>query len=107
MSRYTINDLKVHGIDQSLITEAIETIMIIQAQFTQPYYCVVFRFHEAPEALLKVCCLNGGDEDWLVVMAGQEEEPDWLPRWISHMDSCDDPDVYIISNSIVYVGSHA
>lgn len=104
--RYTINDLEAHGIDQSLITDAIETIMIIQAHFTQPYHCVVFEFYEAPEALQKVCCLNGGDEDWLVVTASSDE-PDWLPRWISNMDSCDNPDVYIIGNSIVYVGSHA
>ena len=64
MSRYTTNDLEAHGIDQSLITDAIKTIKIIQALpwLNQPHYCMVFRFHEAPNALQKVCCLNGGDE---------------------------------------------
>jgi hypothetical protein len=109
MSKYNREDLIAHGIDEDNIIEAIETIYTIQAHFTEPFHCVVFQFYEAPEILRKVCCLNGGDEDWLVV-TNFNEEPDWLPYWIAKMDSCESPDVYILGslgNAIIYVGSHA
>ena len=103
MSKYTIEKLLDCYAEQEQIAEAISTINSI---LPEKSYCVVFRFCEAPEILRKVCCLNGGDEDWLIV-TNFKEEPEWLPRWIAKTDSCESPDVYLFGNSIVYVGSHS
>lgn len=65
---------------------------------------VVWPFHGAPDDLRTLCSYNGGDEDWLVVT---EKEPDYLPVWIESLDTCHEPDVYILNNLVIYVGSHS
>ncbi len=100
MSKYTIKDLLASGIAQGDIEKAKEicNIWIDVAKWN------VFEFYDAPEEIRKVCCLNGGDEDWLIIT---EKEPSWFPRWLEKTDSCDDPDEYLLGNAVVYVGSHA
>lgn len=105
MSKYTIKDLIEHGIEQSIIDDAREILLVIQGHVENENQAVVFPFYEAPKALRKACCLNGGDEDWLVIT--WKEPTPWLPRWIEKTDSCENPDVYLFGNAIVYVGSHA
>lgn len=65
---------------------------------------VVIPFDDVPEPVRKVFNWNGGDEDWLVVT---RKEPEYLPPWIERLDSCHEPDVYVLDNLVVYVGSHA
>jgi hypothetical protein len=67
---------------------------------------VVMPFSDAPQPLREVFSWNGGDEDWLVVTRN-ETEVGWLPSWIGHTDSCEEPDIYVLDGFVVYVGSHA
>jgi hypothetical protein len=68
----------------------------------------VWRFYDAPEELREIFNYNGGDEDWLVITRSDMLDL-WTPNWIEMMDSCNDPDKYIINNTdiVVFVGSHS
>jgi len=107
-NRYTIKDMMSYGISESTIADAQELLLVIQgyaeASVEGGHTCIVYPFYEAPLAIRKACCLNGGDEDWMAILW---REPEIMPRWIEKMDSCEDPDVYIFGNAIVYIGSHA
>lgn len=65
---------------------------------------VVIVFHRAPQLLQDVCRLNGGDEDWFVLT---HVVPDDLPHWVLAMDSCCDPDIYMLNGVNIVVASHA
>jgi hypothetical protein len=64
---------------------------------------IVFAWEDTPGAIKKVCNLNGGDEDWVAITTA---EPNWLPSWVSRLDSCDEPDTYLLQGVVIYVGSH-
>ena len=100
MSRYTLEDL----IEAQISPEDIRKAGLYARTFSSDAKWTVFEFYDAPEEIRKVCCFNGGDEDWLVIT---EKEPEYFPRWLEKTDSCDSPDVYVFQNAIVYVGSHA
>jgi len=68
---------------------------------------VVWPFYEAPELLRMTCNSNGGDEDWLAVVA-----PTYKGRYIRWMEDphfgCSGVDVYRFSDGwSVHVGCHA
>jgi hypothetical protein len=67
---------------------------------------VVFRWDLAPESIRKLCCYNGGDEDWMIIVKSSDD-PEWIPNWLEHTDSCYEPDVYVLDGVVIYVGSHA
>lgn len=64
---------------------------------------IVYKWENAPKNIRKVCCFNGGDEDWVIIT---KKEPEFFPLWIERTDSCSEPDVYLFNNCVVYVGSH-
>jgi hypothetical protein len=68
----------------------------------------VWEFHNAPKEITDIFNYNGGDEDWLVLTRSAMLES-WTPSWIERMDSCDEPDKYIINGTdiVVFVGSHS
>lgn len=66
----------------------------------------VFRWDLAPETLRRLCCYNGGDEDWMVIVR-KSDDPEWTPSWLEHTDSCYEPDIYVLDEVVIYVGSHA
>lgn len=68
--------------------------------YGNPY--LVWKFHEAPKELQRICNWNGGDEDWLVIT---EKEPEFLPSWIDNMSA--DVDTYVLNGLVIYVGSHS
>jgi len=65
---------------------------------------VVWAWEDAPNAVRKLCNWNGGDEDWVAV---RRQEPEYLPNWVERLDTCHDPDVYVLNGVVVYVGNHA
>ena len=65
---------------------------------------VIFEFDNAPPELKLLCNYNGGDEDWMVIARKEPERPVW---WLLYTDSCLEPDIYILDNVIIYIGSHA
>lgn len=65
---------------------------------------LVLRFENVPEVFRKVCCFNGGDEDWMVL---SKEKTEWTPNWLEHTDSCYEPDVYSLDGLVIYVGTHS
>lgn len=103
MSKYYLNDLR-KAIDPALIEEAEFILDKIFLQLENESQIVVFPFYEAPKELKKICCFNGGDEDWMVITFKQITP--WVPRWIDKTDSCETPDVYTLGNITIYVGSH-
>jgi hypothetical protein len=105
MSKYSLNDLINAEIDPALIEDAKIVLDGIYLKLESQSQIVVFPFYEAPTALRKVCCLNGGDEDWMIITF--KEITPWVPRWIDKTDSCETPDEYTIGNVTIYVGSHA
>ena len=104
MARYTKSDLIESQIDPALIDRAEAVLLSIKNKRENEYQVVVFSFYKAPKCLQKVCCFNGGDEDWMIILW---QEFEWTPRWIEKTDSCEDPDIYIFGNAIIYIGSHA
>lgn len=64
----------------------------------------IFRFADALPSLKKLCCWNGGDEDWMVIA---KEEPTYVPPWLDAIDVSCDPDVYVLNGVVIYVGSHS
>jgi hypothetical protein len=75
-------------------------IAYLASTYGDPY--IVWKFHEAPEELRKICNFNGGDEDWLVIT---EKEPEFLPFWIENISP--DFDTYDLNGLVIYVGSHS
>lgn len=66
---------------------------------------IVWSFYDAPYYLRKLCCWNGGDEDWLVLT--DKQFPDFPPMWIEQLDTCQEPDIYSLDGVTIYVGSHS
>lgn len=100
MARYTKESLLESGIDAETVKAAEFCGLMCEPG---PSF-IVWAWRDAPEELRKLCCLNGGDEDWLVLT---EKEPAYVPSWVEHLDTCVDPDVYVLDRVVLYVGSHA
>lgn len=100
MARYIREELLQ---DKIVTEETMRHAEDIGSVYLQSGMYAVFEWEYAPLFLRQVCCLNGGDEDWLVIC---KEEPNWFPRWLEKTDSGEEPDVYILKHMIVYVGSH-
>lgn len=98
MERFTEKDLKEGGLELSAEQKEICRALVKSASY------IVWPWQEAPEFLRKYCNKNGGDEDWMVLC---KREPHFLPIWIERIDSCCEPDIYEVSDFIVYIGSHA
>ncbi len=64
---------------------------------------LVWEFYTAPEPFRKLCNLNGGDEDWLILAPKNNDNPSWIDR----TDTCSEPDEYHFEDFIIFVGSHA
>jgi len=92
------NDMKF------IIEKDLETIENYAKSLVKDSEFVVFEWDNAPEMLRNLCCYNGGDEDWMVLV---RKEPEYLPAWIWRMDSLEDPDTYVLNGIVIYVGSHA
>lgn len=57
---------------------------------------------------LKSLSDNGGDEDWLVAIPPGLSDERWAYWWIQFIDSCQDPQEYVLPNGwVVLIGSHA
>jgi hypothetical protein len=63
---------------------------------------LVWEFHKAPEVLQKLCDLNGGDEDWLVLCRNTEDT-----EWCSWLERMGETDEYLLDGIRIFVGSHA
>ena len=69
----------------------------------------VLEWENVPKNIRECFPNNGGDESWFVIC---RQRPECIPFWIEAMDSCHEPDQYIVErfNSgdfLVFVGCHA
>jgi len=103
MSKYTRQECIQNG---PLTEEEIRAIENDAKSYTSNQAYMVFSWDLAPKSLRNLCCYNGGDEDWMVLIRNSDKS-EWIPRWLEHTDSCYEPDIYELDGVTIYVGSHS
>ena len=91
-----------HSSSKKVCVEKSEEILKVLAQ---GYWYLLYSFHHAPAVIQDLCCLNGGDEDFVFTC---HESPDELPFWMHRLlDNSPGYDVYQLDGCYIYVGYHA
>lgn len=98
-------------IGSSLSEDWINTKYCLEEFFPENIYKMgkkrfcVYEFDQAPGFLKMYCHLNGGDEDWLIIVnKDYYDSIGWEPSWLSFNN--DNKDFYEIGDFWVIVVSH-
>jgi len=89
---------------KDLNSELVDSVVTISNRILNNNKCyVMFSWDETPRLIKELCNFNGGDEDF-VLLTKNDDMPSWLERIT---DGQLEPDVYMLDDVTILVGSHS
>lgn len=104
MVRFTAEQLITERKITSQRIKTLEYVLGLQIKAHRDGTILVWRWLDAPGEVRAICCMNGGDEDWVVVV---EKPFELIPPWVDALSAGGIVDEYTFNGITIYVGSHS